>query len=109
MTLNFCMTAVLKLMYVFVGTFTRRNLMISEAFLRFFVETCGHHIHFFTEQPNGTMAFQVKPIRKSLFYFVTLHVKIKNLKMKKKSSCVVIMSIMCFFLAERDVCKFTYH
>lgn len=41
------------------ATETLRNVLISEAFVRFFVETCGHYRNHIVTQQDGKTVFEV--------------------------------------------------
>lgn len=69
---------------------SEQNVLVSETFLRFFVEVCGHYAHHVLPQPDGLKAFQVcyLPI-------------VKNKKFKKNVSCSALphfLFLMIFLL-----------
>ena len=39
-----------------------RDAVVSEAFLRFFVETCGHYTEYICTQQDGLRVFEVKVV-----------------------------------------------
>jgi len=44
-----------------------RDMIVSEAFLRFFVETCGHYTEYICTQQDGLRVFEVHMIFISVY------------------------------------------
>jgi len=48
--------------FVAVDNVSMRDMVVSEAFLRFFVETCGHYTEYICTQQDGLRVFEVRII-----------------------------------------------